>query len=845
MNKTLLIIESAGKIKKFEEILGKNYIIAASYGHIMDLDPKSMSIDIENNFTPNYIINHDKRDTVKKLIDFKKKCNRVILFTDQDLEGEMIAWCLMKALKITDYDRVTSNSITKKDILDALKKPRKLDQNMLDAQKTRRIMDRIVGYELSPLVDKHLNQKKLSAGRVQSVTARLIVDREEEIKQFLEKEMKSFYKFKAELTSKGKEFSSNVYNLDDKTENMFKGEISKIDGVENSKDFLNKCKDSEFIVEFIINKKRTQSPSCPFATAALQQEANRKYGYSGKKTMTIAQRLYEEGLITYMRTDSISLSQEAMDSIKKYIEKNYGQKYYKKVDYKTKSKSAQEAHEAIRPSDIDYKDLNMEKHSNKIGPDELKLYNLIWKRTVASQMKPAEFDVTQIQIKITKDNDHFLSTILENLSFDGYLKVYDIQENKEEQDETTDENDINKNIVVPKKGDKLKLIKITGTQDFVKPPGRYSEASLIDKLDKLSISRPATLATIIEKIKERHYVEKKDVDGIKKEVINLELNGPDGNKTIKEKKSTIEICKEKNKFIPTYLGIMVTTFLKMNFSEIMDYKFTANLEEQLDKISEGKEKWLNVLKKFYDTFHPKVVSNNSINSLVSDKFTRILGIQPVTGYEVFATMAKFGPVIKINCTKGKPLYAPIKNPLTLENITLTDALKLFEYPKKIGVFQKKQILLQKGTYGFYLCFDDKKISVEDENINLEKAIEKIKEKDKACIKEFKIDDKIYTILNGPYGYYLLVQNKKKKYTISIPKNIEISTIDLEKIQDILNIKKNWNNKKDTIKKETNNNNNNNNNIKNDSVIQKNIKKITGKKKQSSIGTTKTIVKKKN
>ena len=804
MSKILIIVESPGKIKKIEKILGSQYIVAASYGHIMDLNPSTMSVEIDNNFKPIYIINTDKREVVKKIKTIYNSCKDILIASDKDREGEAIAWCISDILKLKNAKRITFNSITKNELLEAIKSPNKINQNMVNAQKARRILDRIAGYELSPLLDKHLGQKKLSAGRVQSVTARLIVDRENEIKKYLESELKSFYKFKGSFNSKlnSNIMMTQVYNLNDTNkEGVFKGDISKFDSLANGRKFLNLCIDSIFTVSSISTKKRTQGPSAPFTTATLQQEANRKFGFTAKRTMGSAQRLYEEGLITYMRTDSVKLSDEAINNIKKFVEEKYGPDYYRKMEYKTKSQNAQEAHEAVRPSDVNIE--NVDQHGGKIGSDEIRLYNLIWKRTVASQMQPAEFDVTSIQIIISKDNDHYFMTNIENLKFAGFLLVYNISNivNDGDEDDSENKSTENKNIKIPKKGTILNPIQIEGAQEYLKPPGRFTEAGLIDKLDHLSISRPATLAPIIEKIKERNYVAIKDLPGIEKDCTSLILNY--NIKKIEEKTNKTLLCKEKNKFVPTHLGMLVTNFLIIHFPEIMDYKFTARMEDKLDEIAEGKLVWNEVLKEFYNKFHPLVLKMQIIKPEI-DKHTRLLGADPKTGGELYATIAKFGPVVKLfPPDKHKPQFAPIKEPLTIETITIQQALKLFEYPKELGLYEHKKILLNKGQFGFYITSGNIKFSVERDDLTHDEVVKLIEDKKKKPLAEFKEENKNYYIYSGPYGNYISIVDHKKKIrsNISLPNNEKIEELNVLKIKKII---ENYYNTKYTKNKENNN-----------------------------------------
>lgn len=802
---TLVLLESPGKIKKIESILGKGYEAKASVGHIMDLDPKKMSIDIENNFEPEYIINFDKTKVVSNLKSAAKKANRILIATDEDREGEMIAWSIAHVLKIKKPERITFNSITKTELQKAIQNPRNINMNMVDAQKARRILDRIVGYKLSPLLDRHINQKNLSAGRVQSVVARLIIDRENEIKKFMSNEdVNSYFKFKGSFISNGKTFISSLFDLEAKQKDgSFKGNMSKIEDEDDARNFLNKCMKSKFVVENVFDKKRSQGPSPPFTTSTLQQEANRKLGFSGKRTMTAAQRLYEAGLITYMRTDSVNLSEEALDNIKKYVTDTYGNDYYRKVEYKAKTKNTQEAHEAVRPTDV----FTTEASGGKIGNDEKKLYSLIWKRSVASQMKPAEFNVTSIQISISKDDKHFFMTNIENLTFPGYLAVYNINNLEDNEDDNENENDDenkNKNIKIPKVGSEVKPQNISGKQEYQKPPGRYNQASLIDKLDpkNLNIGRPATYVTIIEKILERQYIKVGDVEGCEKESLQLSWDSP--NDEIDEETKIVVLGKEKNKYIPTHLGILVTNFLIMNFPKIMDYKFTAHMEDKLDDIANGNLVWHKVLKEFYDEFNPLVIKIAGQKSEIDEKHTRLLGINK-DGHEIYATIAKYGPVVKL-MNKSKPTYAPIKEPLKLEDITLSEAMELFEYPKEIGKYEKKKVLLNRGQYGYYITWDKFRHSVENEDISLEDAVELIKSKQKKSLAFFNKDTKTYSVFDGPYGKYIAVVDTKtkKQFNVALPQNEDIDELTLDRVIEIISKKFNNPNIKSKDQKSTGN-----------------------------------------
>lgn len=795
MGKILVIIESPGKKDKIEHILGPNYIVMASYGHIMDLDPNSMSIEIKNNFTPIYIVNSDKKQVVTNLKNTAKNCTDVLLAGDFDREGEMISWSVAHVLKLKNPKRITFHSITKTDLLDAIKNPKQLDDNLINAQKTRRILDRIVGYELSPLLMKHIGKGSLSAGRVQSVVARLIMDKENEIRSFMGKNMKSFFKFKGEFVSDKKAFIANLYELEGKTsDGAFKGSPGKLDE-EKSRDLLEKCQESEFKVAHVFKKERTQGPSPPFTTSTLQQEASRKLGFNGKRAMSAAQRLYEGGYITYMRTDSVNLSDEAMENIKKYVTEKYGEDHYRKVEYKSKSKNTQEAHEACRPTDVYTEQVDM---GGKIGSDEIKLYSLIWKRTVASQMKPAVYDVTSIQISISKEKAYFFMTNIENLTFAGFLTVYNItgeneEEDEDDEDKGEDDDDTakkNKNIKIPKVGVVIPVNYVSGKQEYTKPPCRYNQASLTANLDKQGIGRPATYVNIIEKIVERNYVKIGDTEG--KPFESLTLTWKNGNDDINEKVDSIVIGKEKNKYIPTHLGILVINFLLLYFPKVMDYNFTAEMEEKLDGIANGELKWVDVLQEFYDEFHPSVDNLLMQKAIIDDKHTKLLGKQPETNYDIYATVAKFGPVVKMIPDTGKPIYAPIKEPLTYESVTLDDALKLFEYPKTIGKYNKKIIMLNRGKFGLYITCGKERCSTTKEDLTLDEAIELIEGKQKKTLASFSDQGKTYDIYDGPYGKYIHLQNlaTKKTYNISLPPDENIDDLTLERVNEIINARYN-------------------------------------------------------
>lgn len=794
----LLIVESPNKIKKIEGILGKGHKVMASCGHIMDLESKTMSVDIKDKFRPQYtIINNGKMDKTKIVKDLKsnaKKASEVIIATDGDREGEMIGWSIANVLGLKNPKRIVFTEVTKKGLTDALKNVGEINNDMVDAQKARRILDRIIGYELSPLLFNYFKQRNLSAGRVQSVIARLIIDREEEIKKFMEGDLKTFFKFNGIFKHNSKEFVANLYDLEGKTKDGYlKGNISKIGKIDGARDFLNKCIKTTFIVDNVFDKKRIQNPHPPFNTFTLQQEASRKFGFTGKRTMSTAQKLYEAGYITYMRTDSICLSDEALDSIEQYVKETYGEEYNRRFIYKAKSNNTQEAHEAIRPSDITTEKIECE---NNMGPDEVKLYSLIWKRTVASQMKPAEFNVTSIQIVMKNINDYFFMTNIENMIFPGYLIVYNVgvgEDDSNGDDVDTDkntENCHNKNMKIPKKGDSLNVSKIEGTQEYDKPIGRYDYASLTNKLspDGLNLTRPATVANFIDVIIAREYVKIGDCDG--KTVKSSILTWVSKNNEIKETSKELVIGKEKKKYMPTHLGTIIINYLVDNFPNVMDYHFTAQMEEKLDDIANGKLVWHEVLKEFYDDFHPTVMSIKVTNGQYEDKNARMLGVDPHTGFEIYATILKNNPVYKMICTengKVKLKFASIREPLTIDICNLENALESLKFPKELGIYQRKKVVLKNGSNGLYVECGDIKRNVDTDTITIDEAIDLIQGKNIDCLKKIETSTKIYLVVSGPHSVYLKMIDKKtcRNINMPLPKNENIDNLTLERINEII------------------------------------------------------------
>ena len=779
MSKSLVIVESPGKIAKISKILGSQYNVMASVGHIRNLDPKKLSVDIGNNFKPEYIIIKDKRKVVSNLKDAVKSCKEVILAADEDREGEAIAASLAEVLNLKKPKRIVFNAITKTEIMNALKNPRLIDDKMVNAQKTRMILDKIVGYRLSPLLWNNIGHG-LSAGRVQSVVVKIVIEREDKIEEF---NSENNFKVTSIFDSDKGEIKSTLYNLEKKdSKNIFKGSIFKTNSSENINKLFNVFIKSVYEVSNVFDKKSLRNPSPPFITSSLQQEASYKLGFTPKRTMSVAQKLYESGHITYMRTDSTNLSKEAMTECKKYIKKEFGDKYYKERTFASKSKNAQEAHEAIRPTHID-------KQNAGGSSEEKKLYSLIWKRTVASQMSPANINNKIIQIEIThkKKIPYYFESSIETIEFDGFLKVYNL---KNQDEENTDESK-DKSTTIPNKGDKLKYNEITATEEFSKSVGRYNEASLVKELESKGIGRPSTFANVISKIQDKGYVERKDIAGEKKKVEIITLKKDMITKKIKE----INLGKEKNKLVPTNTGRMVTKYLDENFDDIMKYKFTAKMEELLDKIANGDISWLKVLEDFYNPFDETYKKLYDSGVIKSKSEGELLGKDPLTQNDIYKTTTKYGPVVKMVGDSSKDTkYASLVKPLTLESVTLQDALNLLKYPLELGIYNESIVELCKGQYGFYLKYNSKNYPAPDDDIKLKEAINIIKSKQKDLIKEVKDKTKIYTIKNGEYGPYISYKQGNKLTFKSIPNNLDAKNITLEQINNLLK-NKNVSNKK--------------------------------------------------
>ncbi len=700
MAKNLVIVESPAKAKTIEKFLGKDYQVESSYGHIADLPSKELGIDVEGDFTPKYIVSSDKKPVVKKLKTLAKKAETVWLASDEDREGEAIAWHLKEQLDLKDAKtkRIVFHEITKKAILKAVENPREIDYDMVNAQQARRVLDRLVGYELSPVLWRKV-KGGLSAGRVQSVAVRLIVERERSIQEF---KPDTHYKVVTEfLNEEGKKFKATI--------------PKNFDSKEDAEAFLNSCKDAKFSIADLSKKPAKKSPAAPFTTSTLQQEASRKLGFPVGKTMQVAQRLYEAGLITYMRTDSVNLSVDARNDAQEEIIRSYGEKYSKQRVFKSKAKGAQEAHEAIRPT-------NMKMHTIAVDYDQNRLYDLIWKRTLASQMSDAQLERTNVKIQNTK-NDKVFTANGEMIKFDGFLKVYLEGTDNEEEEQAG---------MLPKLtvNDALTYNYINATQRFTSPPYRFTEASLVKQLEELGIGRPSTYAPTISTVQRRGYIEKGQNEGVERNYEQFILvNGELSKKTLTEKTGS-----DKNKLVPTDIGNIVNDFLVANFSNILDFGFTAKVENSFDDISEGEENWTEMIKDFYTKFHTNVedVKENAER----ESGERILGKDPKTGKTVLVRLGKFGPIAQIGAPDDEEKqFASLNKDQNLGTISLEEALELFLLPKTLGTYDGEEVVVSNGRYGPYIRFGKMFVSLaKGENpmeVDLERAEELIEAKRKA------------------------------------------------------------------------------------------------------------------
>ena len=754
MAKNLLIVESPAKAKTIEKILGSDFIVKSSFGHIRDLEKGNKGIDIEKNFEPSYVVSPEKVKVVRELKDQVKKSSEVWLATDEDREGEAISWHLCQELKldVKTTKRIVFSEITKPAILKAVSNPRTVDVNLVNAQQARRILDRIVGFELSEVLWRKV-KNKLSAGRVQSVAVKLIVEREREIQNF---NSTPFFKVVA------------LFDVDNgRGENVeLKAEYAtRIDNEQEASDFLEKSNGAEFTIKSIEKKPLKRYPAAPFTTSTLQQEASRKLGFSVNRTMSTAQRLYEEGYITYMRTDSSNLSETAMGAIAQEIESSFGKQYLYARKYKSKTANAQEAHEAIRPTYIERKNLGPDK-------DQQRLYDLIWKRTIASQMSEAEIEKTIVKIDISSMSDKQLEAVGEVLKFDGFLKVY-LESTDDEEDEDT------KGMLPPlTKGQKLKLNQMEATESFTRPAARYTEAALVKKLEELGIGRPSTYAPTISKImeEERGYVTKESREGVIRNFQQLLLkNGKIDTKTKSEITGTTKNC-----LYPSDLGMVVSDFLSEHFAKIMDYGFTADVEDELDKIATEGLEWKKMLKKFYGPFHESV--EDTMENAERAKGKRELGIDPISGYTVIAQMTRFGPVVQIGDREEikegeKPRFANLKPGQTMETISFEEAMELFKLPRIVGTLQNEEVSVNTGRYGPY-------VKVGDMYVNLPRNLDPMSitlDQAKVLI-EAKQDE------NAPIGHYKSLPITKGKgrfgpfvkwndLFINIPARYKLDTIE--------------------------------------------------------------------
>ena len=756
MAKNLVIVESPAKAKTIEKFLGKDFKVESSFGHIADLPSKELGVDVEGDFKPKYEVSKDKKAVVKKLKDLAKKAETVWLASDEDREGEAIAWHLAESLKLdkSKTKRIVFHEITKGAIQRAIENPRNIDYHLVDAQQARRVLDRIVGYELSPVLWRKV-KGGLSAGRVQSVSVRLIVEKERQIEKFMP------------IAS----FRIDAEFLNEKNQ-KFKAKLPKnFSSKEEALSFLESNKEAAFKIASLDKKPAKKSPSAPFTTSTLQQEAARKLGFSVSRTMSNAQRLYESGLITYMRTDSVNLSDEARKGAQAEIESAYGESYSKPRNFKGKSKGAQEAHEAIRPT-------NFAQHRANVDRDQARLYELIWKRAIASQMSEAQLERTSVKISASTHNTLFSSNG-EMITFDGFLKVYL---------EGTDDEFAEKEGMLPslKLDESLHNIFISATERYSRPPARFTEASLVKKLEELGIGRPSTYAPTISTIQNRNYVEKGSVEGAPRNYTQLVLENTD----ILEKNLSENVGSDKGKLVPTDIGMIVTDFLVNHFESILDYNFTAKVEASFDAIADGKENWTKMMKTFYQNFHPKV--EDVAANAGRESGERILGTDPKTGRQVSVRLGKFGPMVQIGTVddEEKPSFASLSPEQQLSNITYDEAMDLFQLPKTIGVYKNEDIEVNNGRFGPYVKFGKKFVSlpkgVNPLDVELDLAIELIQEKEKADAPIYVYRDLPVQKGKGRFGPFIkwnsMFINVNKKYDWDNLSEDDIITLIEDKIQ---------------------------------------------------------------
>lgn len=763
MQENLVIVESPAKAKTIEKFLGKDFVVKSSFGHIRDLSKKDLGVNLDKDYAPVYEIPGEKRKVVEELAQLARKTKTVWLASDEDREGEAIAWHLAEVLglPVDQTRRIVFHEITKPAILAAIESPRTIDMNLVNAQQARRVLDRLVGFELSPLLWKKV-RPQLSAGRVQSVAVRLLVEREREIIAF---RSTPYYRVVAQFHAAA-----------DPERTLFKAELStRFSTREEAEAFLRSCVGSRFTVVRAEEKPAQRYPAPPFTTSTLQQEAGRKLGMSVSQTMSVAQHLYEQGLITYMRTDSVNLSKQAIGQCKEEIVKLFGEKYSSAHNYKTKTKGAQEAHEAIRPSYLD-------RQTIEGTPAERRLYELIWKRTVASQMVAAEIDRTTIVIDAPGEKLQFVATG-EVVRFDGFLKLYS--------ESTDDESGDDESGLLPKMtpGEEVRYAQITATERFTAPPARYNEASLVKRLEELGIGRPSTYAPTISTIINRGYVVKQNKEGQKRGYLQLTLR-----EHIAEKQLSETFGKEKNRLQPTDIGMVVNDYLESQFEPIMDYNFTANVEKEFDRIAEGEITWSKMIDDFYGPFH-RMVDQATATQTPKNSQARVLGTDPATGRTVKARIGRYGPMVEIEAPEGeKSRFASLKKGQLIESITLDEALALFALPRNLGQYEGEELVVGIGKFGPYVRYGKSFASLartdDPYTIGYDRAVELVREQQSRAaaahtpLKTFDGEPELQ-VRSGRYGPYIAYKGKNYR----IPKGTEPESLSLEQCMDIIKTSK--------------------------------------------------------
>jgi len=761
MAKNLLIVESPAKAKTIEKILGSDFEVKSCYGHIRDLEKEDMGIDLKNGYKPKYIVSEDKERVVKELQSLAKKSGEVWLATDEDREGEAISWHLCEVLGLDPLTtkRIVFHEITKPAIQKAVANPRTVNMDLVNAQQARRILDRIVGFEISPILWRKMSMRNnLSAGRVQSVAVRLIVEREREINNFT-----SQSSFRIEALFQAADINGKRVS--------FKAEgPERLKDANSAQEYLDKCINATYSVKDIQVKPAKKSPAAPFTTSTLQQEASRKLGYSVSRTMQIAQKLYENGHITYMRTDSVNLSDTALEAAKNAIHKQYGEKYHQHRKFQNKNESAQEAHEAIRPTDMNATSVS--------DPNEYRLYELIWKRTMASQMADAQLERTIAKIGVSTQPDPLTATG-EVLKFDGFLKVY--SEGRDDEDGEEENEGMLPQLNI---GQGLDLQEMLATERFTRPQPRYTVASLVKKLEELGIGRPSTYAPTISTIQQRTYVERRDKEGVKRIFQVLSLK----NGEVTQRKETENTGAEKAKLFPTDLGMVVTDFLSEHFQRVMDYSFTAKIEEEFDQIAQGREQWNKMIDEFYHPFHETV--EHTMETAGRIKGERVLGNDPESGKPVIARLGRFGPMIQIGSTEDeeKPRFATLKTNQSIETINLEDALDLFKLPFSLGVYQDKEVVIGAGRFGPYVKWGEQFISIprgEDPiGVDMDRAIALIAEKQQADAPVGFYEGKPVTKGKGRFGPFI----KWEDLYVNVPRAYNFDALSQSDIDELISKK---------------------------------------------------------